>query len=473
MKKRDLLFVMLLTVATMGIYSIQYFCAHWSVYVAPLLGKLSTWALALCGAEVHTTTWTWFKVGSSALTTAATVVSTPRFTLTINAECCGFISFFTLVSGAFFYSMLRLSKWRYRVRFMLFAAALAILGNVFRVVSVFVVSWFLGVSKGMTYHDFSGYVVFFVEMALLFLISDSLKRRMSVDREKAKDVRSGRVALRLPMLILTLCALGVIGGETGPAVIISAAMQRLAVRLTDGVLVGPYAHFVASGIETQARAEAIAGQAGIVGSAEQTIQAQEAVISNVVVSASVNIPMVFMAPDLDLSASTSNIVIRPIGMTEWVDAETGRHFLRRWYSFGELPSSAPELDSYVSCTSNEWNLLDPVTNSFPVTESIALPEGSLDCVWYDFALPEQFWGVVIRPPEFVEFGGMKPDEPFKVGGFADADLGWVGETGEYGLDVLPGIVFTAAGGVTTGWRIADGFADNWTTNGVGTWMYHE
>jgi exosortase/archaeosortase family protein len=472
-KKRDLLFVMLLTVATMGLYSIQYFCAHWSVYVAPALGKLSAWALALCGAEVHTTTWTWFKIGHSELTTASTVLSTPRFTLTINAECCGFISFFTLVSGAFFYSMLRLSKWRYKVRFLLFAAALAILGNVFRVVSVFVISWFLGVSNGMTYHDFSGYVVFFGEMALLFLFSDSLKRRMSMDKERAKNPRSGRVAVRLPLLVLVLSALVGVSSDSGPAVIISAAMQRLAVRLTDGVLVGPYAHFVASGIETQARAEAIAGQAGIVGSAEQTIQAQEAVISNVVLSASIDVPMVFMAPALDLSATTSNIVIRPIGMTERIDPVTGAHFLRRWYSFGELPSSAPELDSYVSCDPDVYTLLEPVTNSFPVTESIALPEGPLDCVWYDFALPEQFWGVVIRPPEFVEFGGMKPDEPFKVGGFADADLGWVGETGDYGLDVLPGVIFTAAGGVTTGWRFAEGYADNWTTNGVGTWTYQE
>jgi len=470
MNKRNLLFAFLVTVATVEIYSFQYHCSHLSVWVAPALGKLATWALTLCGAEVQTMTWTWFKVGDPSATTASTVLSTPRFALTISPACCGFISFFTLVAGAFFYSMLRLSKWRYRIRFMVFAAALAIFGNVYRVVSVFVVSWFWGSMTGMTYHDYSGYVVFIVEMALLFIASDKLKRRMYVDRSKSKDARSGRVALRLPMLVVALSAMVVIANEGGPAVVVSAFMQRLAVRLTDGVLVGPYAHFVASGIEAQAQTTLASNKWQIVAAAENVVGLASGTISNLTEQAQVNVPVMFVAPDIDTSATTSNIVIRPIRMHERIDPATGAHSLRRWYYLAEMPTVAPTIDSYVSASSNECVLLSATTNSFPVTETLDAAGEALPCVWYDFALPPEYWGLVLRPPEYVEFGGL--DEQFEAAGLADADLNWVGATGEFEIDIMPGIVFQGEGGVTVGFRVKAGFEDNWVEE-EGVWTYHE
>ena len=55
---------------------------------------------------------------------------------------------------------------------------------------------------------------------------------------------------------------------------------------------------------------------------------------------------------------------------------------------------------------------------------------------------------------------------------ADADLNWVGATGEFEIDIVPGIIFQGEGGVTVGFRVKPGYETKWTEAG-GVWTYQE
>ncbi len=278
---------------------------------------------------------------------------------------------------------------------------------------------------------------------------------------------------RIPRLIFVLGVMvfGAFGSDKpiGPT-IVRAAMQRLTVNMSTGSLIGPFAHFVASGIEAQAQTQIAEDKWQIVAAAENVIGLAGGTISNLTVAAETDVPVMFVAPDIDTSATTSNIVIRPIRMCERIDPVTGSHTLRRWYYMADLPSAAPTIDSYASASAEEWTKLTAITNSFPATETLDADGDALACVWYDFILPVGFYGVVIRPPEFVELGGK--DEPFEAAGMADADLNWVGATGEFEIDAVPGIIFQGEGGVTVGFRVKPGYETKWTEAG-GVWTYQE
>lgn len=119
-------------------------------------------------------------VGASIIHTG-TMLSSPdgSFAIDIAAPCSGLRSIFALMALTVGYAYFNQPTWTRRVLLFATSVPLAILGNVMRILTICLVG--TCASKEFAtgfYHDYSGYVVFFVAIVLMVAIGETMTRVM-------------------------------------------------------------------------------------------------------------------------------------------------------------------------------------------------------------------------------------------------------------------------------------------------------
>lgn len=79
----------------------------------------------------------------------------------------------------------------------------------------------------------------------------------------------------------------------------------------------------------------------------------------------------------------------------------GGETLSTWVYFSSQPETNVNLHLQASLAQDTWVDLEPVTNTWPVTEAV----GALACIRYDYSIPNGMIGVPLRPHYDVLFGG--------------------------------------------------------------------
>lgn len=81
-----------------------------------------------------------------------------------------------------------------------------------------------------------------------------------------------------------------------------------------------------------------------------------------------------------------------------------------WVWFSDFPATNVNVRLDYSIREGIWSPLMAVTNHYPATELI----GGVECVKYEYAIPEAIAGTPLRPQYEVEFGGFLPEEFLSV-----------------------------------------------------------
>lgn len=105
--------------------------------------------------------------------------------------------------------------------------------------------------------------------------------------------------------------------------------------------------------------------------------------------------------------------------------------LSRWVHFSADLASEPTLYAEV-CLETEWVRLEMITNTWPSTESIQ----GVDCVRYDYTLPESLVGVVLSPDFDLRFGSEENGLQIGGGGMIITDTNGVDHIGYDGWDTM-------------------------------------
>lgn len=112
------------------------------------------------------------------------------FAIDIANPCSGLRSIFALMALSLCYGYFTLPDWKRRGVLFALSIPLAMLGNIVRIVSICLVARYADTSFAIGfYHDFSGFVVFGVAIALMVCISGMLLRGVKPKQDAAQDGR--------------------------------------------------------------------------------------------------------------------------------------------------------------------------------------------------------------------------------------------------------------------------------------------
>lgn len=127
--------------------------------------------------------------------TALSAGGTMPFSIDVAEPCSGLRSLFALSALTAAYARLYQPTWLRRLALFAFAAPLAVAGNIARVVSICLASAVFGGEFGTGfYHDYSGYIVFIVAIALMLCVNSAIDKICG----RAKPATPGEAAPPLP-----------------------------------------------------------------------------------------------------------------------------------------------------------------------------------------------------------------------------------------------------------------------------------
>lgn len=148
------------------------FCIPMATYLDIITVHLRLFATG-CASAILT------GVGADFVRVGTCIQSTtiPDFAIDVAAPCSGLRSIFALLALTAGYAYFNQPTYLRRAILFAFAIPLAILGNVARILSICLVgSWFSPTFATGAFHDFSGYIVFLVAIALMVAIGDLITK---------------------------------------------------------------------------------------------------------------------------------------------------------------------------------------------------------------------------------------------------------------------------------------------------------
>lgn len=181
------------------------FCIPLATYLDIITVHLRLFATSLSYAILK-------GVGAAVERVGTTISSTNgSFAIDIAAPCSGLRSIFALLALTAGYAYFNQPTWTRRTILFAFAIPLAVLGNVMRILTICLVGTYA--SKDFAtgfYHDYSGYVVFLVAIALMVAIGEIITRlsgkRAPVAAKDAPAPSSVSFSLVVPVLATALVA---------------------------------------------------------------------------------------------------------------------------------------------------------------------------------------------------------------------------------------------------------------------------
>ena len=129
-------------------------------------------------------------IGAEVYRSGTMIQGANGFQIDVAAPCSGLRSIFALLALTAGYAYMSLPGWPKRAILFVSAIPIAILGNVTRILTICLVANYASPDFALGfYHDYSGYVVFLVAIALMIALGEAIR-----GKDKAKDESGGEVA---------------------------------------------------------------------------------------------------------------------------------------------------------------------------------------------------------------------------------------------------------------------------------------
>ena len=218
---------------------------------------------------------------------------------------------------------------------------------------------------------------------------------------------SGCAAWKKAAAMLALCTVALFGGEKGGTWLPPEIVEILSWRSEDGGL-NDVSGRVVSGIQLRALEDFVEKQDQIVDAASNVIEqarADCAALTNRLLTTDYKV--VYVAYDLPRGMPSNpnhNIMVN----WEKVEQTTSNITCYAWFS--QMPTTNVAIHAQYAVSEGEYRLLSPIRDSWPETFTV----GDVECVAYEYAIPPEIAGTVLRPEYEVRFGGYDPGQYLKV-----------------------------------------------------------